>query len=494
MGSALPWNSPLTIGDMFSYFPEFVTRATTRITTIAAIFVLCGTGGYLSARPAQLGDDIFLLDTITLTIPQVDYEPAVYYREGDPYPHVDFQQVDQERIIKKDHTAVLMENRYIRLILLPEMGRVYSFVYKPTGHETLWRNDVVTVGGAANDTGWWLWIGGIEYTLPGDEHGTTWAMPWSWEITEDSSLRKSIRMQVLEPKTGLQESVDVSIVRNKSSFETRIRITNTTNRQVEYAHWINPQWVPGGQNVLTDRTEFIIPTDQILINKQWQENLGPSPQAWHNNPLRFISGWNKMGDLMADGLTGGFYSAYSHDTQEGIVRVFDSDKTPGVDVWTYGYHQARIPMSSKEPGAGYVEMWGGTSRTYPNERQILAPDAFIEWTELMYPYQQTRGLTFADEDVAISFRIVLDAHRVIIGLCPVSDWQESLELLTGSEAGGKPLRRWDVTASPETPFFVTTSLDGLTESELNELRLRVGSERNGWKIIEVEKWVPIPNI
>ena len=173
MGSALPQHSPLTVGDMSSYFPELATRATTRITTIAAIFVLFGAGEYLSASSAQLGDDIFLLDTITLTIPQVDYEPAVYYREGDPYPHVDFQQVDQERIIKKDHTAVLMENRYIRLILLPEMGRVYSFVYKPTGHETLWRNDVVTVGGAANDTGWWLWIGGIEYTLPVDEHGTT---------------------------------------------------------------------------------------------------------------------------------------------------------------------------------------------------------------------------------------------------------------------------------------------------------------------------------
>ena len=31
---------------------------------------------------------------------------------------------------------------------------------------------------------------------------------------------------------------------------------------------------------------------------------------------------------MADGLTAGFYSAYSHDAEEGIVRVFDPKKLP----------------------------------------------------------------------------------------------------------------------------------------------------------------------
>ena len=73
----------------------------------------------------QLEAGNFSLDTITLTIPQVDYEPAIYYRDGDPYPHLDLQEVDRQRVIRKDHVAVVMENRYIKLTLLPEMGRVY---------------------------------------------------------------------------------------------------------------------------------------------------------------------------------------------------------------------------------------------------------------------------------------------------------------------------------------------------------------------------------
>ena len=176
----------------------------------------------------QLEAGNFSLDTITLTIPQVDYEPAIYYRDGDPYPHLDLQEVDRQRVIRKDHVAVVMENRYIKLTLLPEMGRVYSLIYKPTGNETLWQNDVATVGGASNDTGWWLWIGGIEYTLPGDEHGTTWAMPWAWEIVEDSFYRKAIRMQVRAPYTGLEESLAIAIVPGKAYFTARVPIRNPT--------------------------------------------------------------------------------------------------------------------------------------------------------------------------------------------------------------------------------------------------------------------------
>ena len=127
--------------------------------TIVALVTLFSVATQLAALSVQPSTATFSLDTTTLTIPQVDYEPAIYYRDGDPYPHLNFERVDRRRTVRKDHTAVVMENRYVKLTLLPEMGRVYSFVYKPTGHETLWQNDLVTVGGAANDTGWWLWIG-----------------------------------------------------------------------------------------------------------------------------------------------------------------------------------------------------------------------------------------------------------------------------------------------------------------------------------------------
>ena len=361
-----------------------------------------------------------------LTIRQVDYEKAIYHRPADPYPHLDSSKVRNDVIVEKKHRAIFIENRFIRAILLPEMGRIYSLVNKTTGHEVFWRNDIVTVGSAVNPAGWWVWIGGMEFTLPGDEHGTTWAERWRYAIIENSEIKKTVRLGVTEPLTGLREEVDVSLGADNSRLEIGVRILNPTDQTVLYAHWVNPQWAPGGRNELTDNTEFVIPTRRILIPERFRATLGESPQEWRTSPLRSIKGWiSGWGDLMAEKLEAGFYAAYSHDEEEGVVRVFDPEVNPGVDVWTYGYHPrqgAAIPMGSRAHNNGYAEIWGGTSRLFPDERRPLRPGGMIGWTEWMYPFQGTGGLTFASRDVAFCLirsiknrhiSLALDSSRIL---------------------------------------------------------------------------------
>ena len=130
----------------------------------------------------------------------------------------------------------------------------------------------------------------------------------------------------------------MSLGANSSALKSDSRIWNPTRETVNFAYWTNPMWVPGGHNQLIYHTEFIIPTKQILIEERWQKNLGPSPQSWIENPLRYIRNWPKMGDLMADSLDAGFYGAYSHNEEEGVIRVFDPLLNPGVDMWTCGFN------------------------------------------------------------------------------------------------------------------------------------------------------------
>lgn len=450
------------------------------------IFGLFTAGGNSSADSAP-----FSLTDAVLVIPQVDYEPAIYYAEDDPYPHVDFARVNRDEIVDKEHRSIVIENEYVRLTLLPDMGRVYSLVYKPTGNEEFWRNDIVTVGGGQNDTGWWIWIGGAEYTLPGDEHGTTWALPWEWEIAEDSEARKGVRMRVREPGTGLEETLEIGLYPGRAYYEAEITIVNPTDSTVHYAHWVNPQWTPGGKNELTDDTEFIIPTERILIEERWQKNMGPSPQEWAGNRLRSIRGWEKMGDLMADGLYAGFYSAYSHDEEEGVVRVFDPEDTPGVDIWTYGYHTTQIPMGSGAPNKGYAEMWGGTSRIYPDERKPLAPGGSVRWKEWMYPYQGTGGLTFADRELAVNFKVAPQRKQAAVGICPSGVWKGTAELwelpLDEEQRGERRLRSWSLDLGPDRPFHEMVALDERIGRYCERLSLRlreVGAEE--WQVLEPE--------
>jgi hypothetical protein len=471
----------VALGSFASAAVRCSLRAAFRPSYVTATFLAAGCQG----SEVQLAEEYshrgtLILAETTLTIPQVDYEPAVYYTEDDPYPHIDFSRIDRTRIVDKEHNALHLENGYIRLTLLPDMGRVYALYYKSTGHDVLWRNDTVTVGGGVNDTGWWIWIGGVEYTLPGDEHGTTWALPWDWRVMADSPVRKTVRMEVTEPVTGLRETLDISLYPESSFFEARVEITNPTDRVVHFAHWVNPQWTPGGQNELTDSTEFIIPTERIVISEKWQRNLGPSPQRWADSPLRFIKGWPRMGDLMADGLGHGFFGAHSHDVGEGVVRVFDREKTPGVDVWTYGYHPTQIPLGSGSPSKGYVEMWGGTSVFFPDERRPLAAGAVLEWTEWMYPYHGTGGLTFADTAWAVNFELDLDARVATVGLCPTGRWSGVVELWSApdsaTESDGVRLYEQRVELNPDTPFFQIVESPALRGNDSSRVSLRLVSD------------------
>merc|ERR1712232_464 len=137
-------------------------------------------------------------------------------------------------------------------------------------------------------------------------------MGWDWQIIDQSDTAEapaspsvSVLAWVVEPSTQLNETLIWTLSAGSSALQTEVRIHNPTSTFQKFAHWVNVPFVPGGENQLTDNTEFIIPTQRVNVSARWQANLGPSPQEWAESPLRTISGWKGMGDIMSDGLYGG---------------------------------------------------------------------------------------------------------------------------------------------------------------------------------------------
>ena len=51
--------------------------------------------------------------------------------------------LDKSTIVDRTFKAYVLENRYLKVTLVPEFGgRVISIIYKPTGHEQLYRTEV----------------------------------------------------------------------------------------------------------------------------------------------------------------------------------------------------------------------------------------------------------------------------------------------------------------------------------------------------------------
>ena len=381
---------------------------------------------HVDDRPA---DGVFRLKVTAVNAACADFESAVY-RDTLGYPHVDFTKFDRDHpgTVVKTFEAVILENKYIALILIPGRGKPYSFVYKISGHEEFFIPAVAQALGSPNRLGWWFALGGVEYTMPTEEHGDTWASEWDWTVIEDSRRRKAVQMQVAERRFGLRETIIISIVPDRAFFEAAIRITNPTNHTVVFQHWINPMWAPGGRGEITLHTEFIMPTERVFVTERlfnsWMLAYHPERnrlQDYERSPLRFLSGWKSIGDLLAWKLESGFYGAFCHEENEGIVRVFPLESQPGCNIWAWGRDPdigTRRRFSGTDTCLGYVEMWGGLTHGF-DAYMRLEPGESLSWKEWMYPFTGTRGLHFANRDIALTF--TKDAHRVFIRVCPSGD-------------------------------------------------------------------------
>src|SRR5271170_3887405 len=110
--------------------------------------------------------------------------------------------LDTKTIVDRTFKAHVLENRYLKVTLVPEFGgRILSIVYKPTGHEELYRTEVgVPYGmGAGNFYYDWLMVyGGIFPTFPAAEHSKTWLKPWNFKVVKQSAGEVTVSMSLTD--------------------------------------------------------------------------------------------------------------------------------------------------------------------------------------------------------------------------------------------------------------------------------------------------------
>src|ERR1043166_3345883 len=108
--------------------------------------------------------------------------------------------LDTKTFVDRTFKSYVIENRYLKVTLVPEFGgRILSIIYKPTGHEQLYRTEVgVPYGINANNFyyDWLMVYGGIFPTFPDPEHGRTWLKPWDFKVVKESAYEGTVSMSL----------------------------------------------------------------------------------------------------------------------------------------------------------------------------------------------------------------------------------------------------------------------------------------------------------
>jgi len=339
--------------------------------------------------------------------------------------------LDKKTIVDRTFKTHVLENRYLKVTLVPEFGgRILSIIYKPTGHEQLYRTEVgvpygMTAGNFYYD--WLMVYGGIFPTFPDPEHGRTWLKPWDFKVVKQSADEVTVSMslkddfaysaapkQFLKGSTGIEATYHVTLKADRAALDARMVLKNPQAQTIDYEYWTCTTLAPGSDpnNPRTTGGAEIIAPIQAYSTPAWSASLAGGDESLslgrsRFEKLRHFRNWPTMGIAYAapDMQGGNFWGVINHDNEEGIIRIADNTVTRGLKMWTWGFPSFTSETDGrKDPTEArpYVELWAGVSD------QFFHSASFLALSEVSIPetYSPTVGMsnvTHANENILINF-------------------------------------------------------------------------------------------
>jgi len=178
----------------------------------------------------------------------------------------------------KAYRAVMVENRYLTLTFLPDLGgRLYRCVFKPTKQDVFYRNPVIKpTHWGPDEMGWWIAAGGMEWCFPVWEHGYTTALPWQCRTRRNTDGSVTFVAEDDEDLTGLHIAVAVTLRPDRADFEVQPTVSNPTGQSQTYKLWINALLSLEADRSGARYTRFSLPAREVIVHSTGDETL-PRP-------------------------------------------------------------------------------------------------------------------------------------------------------------------------------------------------------------------------
>src|SRR4030081_922316 len=215
------------------------------------------------------------------------------------------ESLDKKTIVDRTFRTHVLENRYLKVTLLPEFGgRISSIIYKPTGHEQLYRTEVGVPYGIKGDTFYYDWlmvVGGIFPTFPDAEHGKTWLKPWDFRVVKQSAAEVTVSMSFKDdfvfsaaPKqfrgsTGIEATYYVTLKAGRAALDARVVLKNPQDKTIPYEYWTCTTLAPGSDPnhpKTTAGAEIIAPIEAYRT-PHWSANLAQGDESAGGGNSRF---------------------------------------------------------------------------------------------------------------------------------------------------------------------------------------------------------------
>ena len=429
---------------------------------VAAVFAAMLLSGASSAQSAagagvQASEGQITLPTYTWyddANPVFDsLESGIYY----PYTRQDLLGIEK---VDRTYRAVFLENEYLKVTCLPELGgRIHSVLDKTTNEEMYHKNDVIKPALIAM-RGAWI-SGGIEWNPGPHGHTVTIVSPVDVTSVKNDDGSASLVIANVEKMFRTRWSVRLTLHPGKAYLDEEIAIYNPNDAINPYYFWNCTAFpnLPG--------TRFIYPMTLGC------DHAGTSFFSWpmhEGKDITWLKNYPTMSSVFAFECPFDFFGAYDVDRNRGIVSYADHDKLPGKKAWTWGKDDFGVTSEMKLSDAGpvhsqYIEVQSGPLLTQA-DYGMLKPGESVTWSEYWYPVHGLGdGFEFATREACVNVKyagLAIDIDILATAVYPgarVTVVAAGDEMLADQQADLSPLApaRVAVQDAPGGPVTITVT-------------------------------------
>ena len=409
---------------------------------------------------------------------------------GVVYPYPVIESISD---VKTDHEwdAVFIENEYIKVMILPELGGRVQMAYdKIRQRHFVYYNHVIKPA-LVGLAGPWI-SGGIEFNWPQHHRPSTY-MPVDCTIEEHEDGSVTVWVSEMERMFHQKGMAGFTLRPGCAYLEIKGVLYNRTDVPQTFLWWANPAVAvndnyrsvfPPDINAVFDHGKRAVSSFPIATGTYYKMDYSAGVDiANYKNifvPTSYM-GVNSRYD---------FEGGYEFDTQAGMLHVASHHVSPGKKQWTWGngdFGRAWDRSLTDDDGP-YIELMAGVYTENQPDFTWLMPYEEKEFTQYFLPYRELGVVKNATKDLLMNIDPV-EGGKVHIKVFATSAQKVTIRLADGT---GREYMNREIQISPEKIFEETVDVDGTPFDSLELLFIKEGRTVMGWHA-EPDEIRPIPD-
>ncbi|WP_200976426.1 DUF5107 domain-containing protein [Echinicola sp. 20G] len=331
-----------------------------------------------------------------------------------PYPVVEkISDAKTDKVWK----AVFMENQYLKIMILPELGGRVQMAYdKIKERHFVYYNHVIKPA-LVGLTGPWI-SGGIEFNWPQHHRPSTY-LPVEYQIEEKEDGSKTVWCSEVERMFRTKGMAGFTLHPDKAYLEIKGQLYNRTPIPQTFLWWANPAVA------VNDHYQSVFPPDVNAVFDHGKRDVSAFPIA---KGTYYKVDYSRGVDIskyknipvptsyMAIVSEYDFVGGFENDSKGGLLHVADHQVSPGKKQWTWGngdFGKAWDRNLTDEDGP-YIELMCGVFTDNQPDFSWLMPNEEKSFTQYFMPYQELGVVKNATKDALFNVEFQNGEIRLMV--------------------------------------------------------------------------------